>query len=44
LTLRDLVRTGNSAERQRRIVAAGGSLVDVTTALQKELSTDAPLV
>ena len=31
MTLRDLVRTGNSAERQRRIVAAGGSLVDVTT-------------
>lgn len=44
MTLRDLVRTGNSAERQRRIVAAGGTLVDVATALQKELSTDAPLV
>ncbi|HBX09778.1 MULTISPECIES: glutamate--cysteine ligase [Candidatus Neomicrothrix] len=42
-SLSDLVRTGNSAERQRRIVAQGGTLVDVTAALQQELLTDAPV-
>lgn len=35
-----MLETGTSADRQRKIVADGGSLVDVVYALRKELLTD----
>ncbi|MEZ5381680.1 MAG: glutamate--cysteine ligase [Microthrixaceae bacterium] len=43
-SLRDLLAAGNSAERQRRIVADGGTLVDVAASLEAELRNDAPQV
>ena len=41
-TVADILRFGTSTQRQRAIVAAGGSLTDVVAALRRELASDLP--
>lgn len=40
----DILHVGTSTQRQRAIMADGGTLADVVTALRRELATDAPEV
>ena len=41
-SVRDILHAGTSTQRQRALVARGGSLVDVVHALRRELATDTP--